>query len=70
MLIALYFLQILCFWTLSIFPILFKTQRFGDCILSPSAGWAQTSLSPDEPETDTRFCLRLQVESTEMDPID
>jgi hypothetical protein len=32
------FLQILCFWTLSIVLFLFKKQRFGDWILSPSSG--------------------------------
>jgi hypothetical protein len=31
-------IQILCFWTLSIALFLFKTQRFGDWILSPSSG--------------------------------
>jgi hypothetical protein len=31
-------MQVLCFWTLSIVLFLFKTQRFGDWILSPSLG--------------------------------
>jgi hypothetical protein len=31
-------IQLLCFWTLSIVLFLFKTQRFGDWILSPSSG--------------------------------
>jgi uncharacterized membrane protein YoaT (DUF817 family) len=30
--------QILCFWTLSIILFLFKTQRLGDWLLSPSSG--------------------------------
>jgi hypothetical protein len=30
--------QILCYWTLSIILILFKTQHFGDWILSPPSG--------------------------------
>jgi hypothetical protein len=31
-------IQLLFFWTLSIVLFLFKTQRFGDWILSPSSG--------------------------------
>jgi hypothetical protein len=31
-------IQLLCFWALSIGMFLFKTQHFGDWILSPSSG--------------------------------
>jgi hypothetical protein len=36
-------IQLLCFWTLSIVLFLFKTERFGDCILPPSSGKSQFS---------------------------
>jgi hypothetical protein len=38
--------QLICFWTLSIVLLLLKTQRFGDCILSPSSGGTY-SVSPN-----------------------
>jgi hypothetical protein len=31
-------IQLLCFWTLFVVQFVFKTQRFGDWILSPSSG--------------------------------
>jgi hypothetical protein len=38
-------MQLLVFWTLSIVQSLFKKQRFGDWILSPSSGKSLLSLA-------------------------
>jgi hypothetical protein len=39
--------QLLCFWTLSIILILFKTQHFGDWILCLSSD-GSCSVGPDQ----------------------
>jgi hypothetical protein len=50
-------IQKLCFWTISIVLLTFKTQRFGNWILSPSLG-------PERGGQLRRFYLKTETESS------